>query len=292
MRVLMTGASGFIGRQMLKKLIDQGIEVISIGRSRPSGSVKFIEADLLRTHDFESLIRDIAPTHLLHLAWYAEHGKFWTSFANIRWLEATNRLVESFCKTGGQHVVIAGTCAEYDWSNGYCEENATPLNPATLYGVAKNSTRSISMAICEQFDIRCAWGRIFLPFGAGEAANRLVPSLIDVFHNKRSPFAIHASAYRDFLHVDDVASGFRELLIHDAHGAYNICSGEPTQLSELVLTLSELLDCSPLPILELAINRTNEPSVLVGNSAKLRALGWSPELTLRQGLELAIAKDK
>lgn len=245
MRVLMTGASGFIGRQMLKALTDQGIEVVVMGRRRPSGSMKFIEVDLLQVSDFEPLILEVKPTHLLHLAWYAEHGKFWTSLANLRWSEATNRLVESFCKAGGRHVVIAGTCAEYDWSHGYFTEDLTPLNPSTLYGVAKNATQSLAMAICEQFEVRCAWGRIFLPFGPGETETRLVPSLIDVMNGKRMPFEINASAYRDFLHVSDVASGLRELLIQDARGAYNICSGQPTKLTELVRTLSSLLD-SPL----------------------------------------------
>lgn len=290
MRVLLTGASGFIGHQMLKTLTDQGIEVVVIGRTRPSDCVNFIEADLLNTIEFESLMRNVEATHLLHLAWYAEHGKFWTSLTNLRWVEATNRLVESFCKAGGLHVVIAGTCAEYDWSYGYCVEDTTPLNPATLYGVAKNSTRNLTMAICQQFQVRCAWGRIFLPFGKGEVDTRLVPSLVDVFKNKRAPFAINADANRDFLHVDDVAKGLRDLLIQDAHGAYNICSAQPTRLTELVLTLSRLLGCSPEPVLELAVSRPTEPSLLIGDNTKLRALGWRSEISLQQGLEFVISE--
>lgn len=288
MRVLMTGASGFIGRQMLKTLTAQGIEVVVMGQTRPLDAVQFIETDLLSAIDFEPLMRDIAPTHLLHLAWYAEHGKFWTSLTNLRWVEATSRLVESFCKTGGQHVVIAGTCAEYDWDQGYCIENTTPLNPASLYGVTKNATRMLSMAICQQFQVRCAWGRIFLPFGKNETEARLVPSLIDVYKNKRSPFGIYTNAYRDFLHVDDVCQGLLKLLTQDAQGAYNICSAAPTQLKELVETLARLMGGSPLPLLELAVNRPHEPSFLIGNNDKLISLGWSQALNLEQGLKMVI----
>jgi nucleoside-diphosphate-sugar epimerase len=288
MRVLMTGASGFIGRQMLKTLIAQDIEVVVIGRTRPLDAVQFIETDLLSAIDFETLMRDIAPTHLLHLAWYAEHGKFWTSLANLRWVEASSRLVESFCKAGGQHVVVAGTCAEYDWNQGYCIEDTTPLNPASLYGVAKNAAHMLAMGICQQFKVRCAWGRIFLPFGKNEANARLIPSLIDVYKGKRPPFSIHTNAYRDFLHVDDVCQGMLKLLTHDAQGAYNICSAAPTHLKALVETLAHLMGGSPLPLLELAVNRPHEHRFLIGNNDKLTSLGWSQALSLEKGLEMVI----
>lgn len=96
-----------------------------------------------------------------HLAWYAEHGKYWDSPLNLRWTEATVRLVEAFCMAGGQQVVISGTCAEYDWTHGYCREDCTPIDPATLYGIAKDATRRLVMAICGQYQVPCAWGAGF-----------------------------------------------------------------------------------------------------------------------------------
>jgi nucleoside-diphosphate-sugar epimerase len=134
MKVLLTGGSGFIGMHVLAALQDEGVEVVVIGRSGLSGAVRQIEADLLTlTQDeINELLRKECVTHLLHLAWVAEHGKYWTSPLNLRWVDATVRLVEAFCTTGGQHIVIAGTCAEYDWSYGYCREESTPLSPTTL----------------------------------------------------------------------------------------------------------------------------------------------------------------
>lgn len=292
MRVLLTGASGFIGRYVLKALQQNGIEVVAVGRTRPQSSVPFIEADLLSACDFAALLHQAQATHLLHLAWYAEHGKYWTSPLNLRWLEATTRLVEAFCTTGGQQVVIAGTCAEYDWTHGYCREDSTPLNPATFYGIVKDATRRLVMAVCAQHQIPCAWGRIFLPFGHGESTSRLMPSLIEVFRGERAPFGVNAHAYRDFLHVSDVAEGFVRLLTAEASGAYNLCSGEPTRLSEVVTTLAALLDADPAPVLALTTERPGEPPLLVGESVKLRALGWRPALTLAQGLERSLEGEK
>ncbi len=288
MRVLLTGASGFIGRYVLRALQQHGIEVAAVGRTRPDPSVMFIKADLLGTSDLSPLLKKARATHLLHLAWYAEHGKYWNSPLNLRWLDATTRLVETFCSAGGQQVVVAGTCAEYDWAHGYCREDSTPLNPATLYGTAKDATRRLVMAVCAQHQVPCAWGRIFLPFGQGESTSRLIPSLIEVFRKERAPFGINANAYRDFLHASDVAEGFIKLLTPEASGVYNVSSGEPRRLLEVVNVLSSLMAADPASVLNLTTDRPGDPSLFVGESLKLRAIGWEPALNFEQGLERSL----
>lgn len=288
MKVLLTGASGFIGRYVLRALQQHGIEVLVVGRTRPLVSVAFVEADLLSACDLASLMQQAQPTHLLHLAWYAEHGKYWTSPLNLRWVDATTRLVEAFCNAGGQQVVVAGTCAEYDWTLGYCREDSTTLNPATFYGIAKDAARRLIMALCAQHQVPCAWGRIFLTFGNGESTSRLIPALTEVFRGEREPFGVNANAYRDFLHASDVAEGFVRLLTEGASGTYNVCSGEPTRLADVVTALALLLGADPAPVLDLTTERPGEPPLLLGESLKLRSLGWRPALTLGQGLERSL----
>jgi nucleoside-diphosphate-sugar epimerase len=288
MKVLLTGASGFIGNHVLRSLQNQGIATVAVGRSQPHASDEFIHADLLTISDFTPLIHQAQATHLLHLAWYAEHGKYWTSPLNLRWSEATTRLVEAFCIAGGKHVAIAGTCAEYDWSYGYCREETTPLNPAALYGAAKDATRRLSMAVCAQYHVPCVWGRVFLPFGHGESRSRLIPSLIEVFKGERAPFAINANAYRDFLHVSDVAQGFIRLMSEGMSGTFNVSSGEATRLADVVITLASLLGVVSDPVLALTTARATEPAMLVGESSKLKMIGWRPTLTLEQGLERSL----
>ncbi|WP_114972560.1 NAD-dependent epimerase/dehydratase family protein [Rhodoferax ferrireducens] len=290
MRVLLTGASGFLGRYVLDHLRRQGVDTVMLGRTRAPDSAfaDFIEADILASPDLATLTQASGATHLLHLAWYAEHGQYWTSPLNLRWVDATIRLVEAFCQTGGQQVVVAGTCAEYDWSYGYCREDCTPLNPATLYGTAKDAARRLVMAVCAQYHVPCAWGRVFLPFGNGEASPRLIPSLIDVFRGKRPPFGINAFAYRDFLHASDVAEGLLTLLRRGAHGAYNISSGQPVQLADVVRDLARLLDADPQAVLGLTTERPDEPLLLVGESRKLQSLDWQPAMSLVQGWERTV----
>lgn len=286
MKILVTGASGFIGRHIIQTLKLFGAKIIVIGR-RPLADitdVEFIECDLLAAHDMCKQIRDTRATHLLHSAWYAEHGAFWTSLENMRWVEATNRLVDAACQAGIQHITIAGTCAEYDWSYGYCNEALTPLAPATLYGGAKDATRRLTAMICRHYQVPCAWGRIFLPYGAGEDARRLVPSLMGAFLGKRDAFGVNISAYRDFLNVVDVASALVALSTHQVTGEFNISSGRPILIEQIVRSIAEFLDKDPHMILSKASERPNEPALIVGDNTKLRALGWTQSISLADGL--------
>jgi nucleoside-diphosphate-sugar epimerase len=283
MRVLLTGASGFIGRYVLNQIVDARIDAVVVGRSRPNGyNGDFVEADLLQYEDYNVLVQRAGASHLIHLAWYAEHGQYWTSPLNLRWVEASVRLVEAFCAAGGQKVVTAGTCAEYDWSYGFCREDVTPLSPATLYGTAKDATRRLLDAVCKAHQTQFAWGRIFLPYGKGEDSRRLIPSLIDVFQGKRPPFGVNANAYRDFLHVQDVANGFVRLLLADAGGIYNIASGQPTQIAEVVRSIAHAFHGDPRIVLDLSTERPSEPEILFGDSQRLKALGWQPMHSIKE----------
>lgn len=283
MKVLVIGASGFIGRHVLKQLVDAGINTVVVGRTQPAGyTADFIEADLLQTEGSKDLMQRAGASHLIHLAWYAEHGAYWTSPLNLRWVEATVRLTEAFCLAGGKQMVLAGTCAEYDWSYGYCNETNTPLNPATLYGTAKDATRRLIMAVCAEYQVPCAWGRVFLPYGPGEDSRRLIPAIMDVFDGKRVPFGVNATAFRDFLHVEDVASGFLSLLQGESTGAFNICSSQPVQIAEVVNLLARSRNADPQLVLSLSTERPGEPPLLIGDNKKIMQLGWRAKHSLSE----------
>src|SRR5215217_4494631 len=118
-RVLVTGGTGFIGRHTLAELLARDFEVHVAARSKPSdfpSDVSFHECDLLDAGAARRLTTRLAPTHLLHLGWYAKPGLFWTSLENLRWVAASLTLYLAFAEAGGTRAVIAGSCAEYDWS--------------------------------------------------------------------------------------------------------------------------------------------------------------------------------
>lgn len=284
MKVLLTGSTGFIGRHVTKELQLHGIDFVTVGRSGGPNCCEHFCVDLLTMQDFMGIISESKPTHLIHLAWYAEHGKYWDSPLNLDWMSATYRLVESFCKQGGEHVVIAGTCAEYDWRFGYCDEDLTPANPKTLYGIAKDAVRRMCQMLCYSHSVRLAWTRIFYPYGSDEAPGRLIPSLFKAFRNEVAPFGVNGTHFRDLMHVSDLAAAVCTCLSDEANGIINLSSGEPTALREIVTKIAAFSGHSPSLILNQPSLRTGEPTLLVGNNSRLKSLGWQQKVDLQSGL--------
>jgi nucleoside-diphosphate-sugar epimerase len=290
MRVLVTGASGFIGRHVVKCLESYQIDHVTIGRFNDLDRKNHVNFDLLTNSDYSSLFSATKPTHLIHLAWYTEHGKYWTSPLNIKWAANTHSLIESFYVNGGQHAVISGTCAEYDWGHGYCVEGVTPLQPKTLYGVSKAATQQYCNFLKVEHSKSLTWARLFFPYGSDEGISRLIPSLFNVFQFGAPSFGVNAKSYRDFLHVDDVANALTLCTIHNIDDTLNISSGNPTSIESVVNQIASLFKSDPNIILRLKSERLGEPHLLVGDNQKLRSIGWSQKIGLEQGLTSYLSK--
>jgi nucleoside-diphosphate-sugar epimerase len=245
---------------------------------------------LLGTSAVDVLMDRVRPTHLLHLAWYTEHGAFWISPENLRWVEASLVLLRAFARVGGQRVVMAGSCAEYDWAGGVCSESTTPLQPRTLYGVCKDALRAVSAAYAASAGLSSSWGRVFFLYGPHERPGRLVSSVISALLAGRTAECSHGNQIRDFLHAEDVASALVAILDSTAEGAVNVASGLPVSIRDLVNTIADRIGAQELVRFGVAKTNPDDPAVLVADTQRLRSeVGWSPRYTLDQGVERTIA---
>jgi nucleoside-diphosphate-sugar epimerase len=285
-RVLVTGASGFVGRHASAALCELGFEVHGATRSVSAdedGGIVWHDTDLRDAAATNDLLREIRASHLLHLAWYTEHGAFWKTPDNLEWAGVTLRLVRAFHACGGQRLVAAGTCAEYAWTGPCCDER-TPLQPATLYGAAKDATRRLLEAYAAETGLSFAWGRIFFTFGPGEQPARVVPSVARAALAGEPIACSSGEQVRDFLYVVDVASAFAALIASDVPGSFDIGSGKGTQLREVLQSLERLAGNAGVVRLGEAPER-DEPAVIVAADRRLeRELGWQPAFTLEEGL--------
>ena len=287
-RVLLTGATGFIGMHAISELLSRGYEVHAIS-SRTVNDKKDVfwhQADLMNSHQCEMLLQKVAPSHLLHFAWYAEPGKFWDSEENFKWVEASIRLMRFFKATGGKRIVMAGTCAEYDWTeSGFYIENVDQCSPLTIYGVAKNTLHQLLRAYGKQFDISCAWGRVFFLYGPNEDPKRLLSSVIISLLQNRVMKCTHGNQRRDFLHVQDAASAFVALLDSSVVGEVNISSGEAYQLREIILAAANILNSSDLIQFGAITPKAGDPTLVAGDNGRLsNEVGWSPFYKIEDGL--------
>lgn len=295
MRVVVTGGRGFIGQHCLAQLLEKGYEVHAVSTTpQPStAGVQWHQANLLDTAQTRTLVRSVKPSHLLHLAWYTEHGKYWSARDNLDWVEATLQLIQEFTELGGQRYVGAGTCAEYDWSFDFCSEASTPCRPMTLYGAAKYSTQLLLESWSRQTGLSSAWGRIFFLYGPGEYSSRLVPSVINSLLRGEPALCTHGEQVRDFMYVDDVAAAFVALLESEVMGAVNISSGQGVPIKAVVCTIAEQLGRIGLVRLGAISSSSNEPSELIADVARLRdEVGFKPSYRLEQGIALTIESVK
>jgi len=295
-RVLVTGASGFIGRHALEPLVQLGFEVHAVtsraeAPSHAPPGVTWHQADLLDHGAHGALLDAVAPSHLLHLAWYAEHGRFWTSTENLRWSAATIRLVQAFAEGGGRRAVLAGSCAEYRWGEpGPCVEYATPLEPATLYGTAKNATRALLEAAAGELGMELAWGRVFFLYGPDEAPGRLVAAVARALVAGERARTGDGTQVRDFMHVADVAGAFAALLDSPVAGAVNIGSGEARPLRDVIEAIGAATGRGDLLDIGALAPRAGDPAQLVADIARLRdEVGFVSAIGLREGIEQTVA---
>jgi len=282
-RVLVTGAAGLIGRHTLGPLQALGYEVHAL-TSKPTHQPNWHQVNLWDEAQVTHCLAQLQPTHLLHLAWTTEHGQFWQDPANFTWVRASVHLLQQFQAHGGQRVIMAGTCAEYDWNYGYCREELTPTNPQTTYGRCKNALRALLSAFAEQLGLSWGWGRIFFLYGPAEPPRRLVATVAAALLRGLPAPCSHGNQIRDFLHVQDVAAALVAFLTSEVQGCVNIGSGQPVSLKTLIYTLADLIGQRDLIQLD-AIPAPSDPPLIVADVQRLsREVNWQPHYSLETGL--------
>jgi putative sugar O-methyltransferase len=289
-RILLTGASGFIGRACVQPLLDRGYEIHAITRAPgnlPDGITSH-RGDLLDRSLTRSLVASIAPSHLLHAAWDVSPG-YWTSQENLNWLAASIELLQAFVAAGGRRAVGVGTCAEYEWGYIPAAQAGAGTAPLTPYGGAKR-------ALCDAFvalrglGVSTAWGRVFYPYGPGERAGRLLPAAVEALLEDRDFDCSDGMQVRDFIHVSDVGAAFARLVDGKVTGAVDIGTGKGTRIRDVLgqvirqLGHGERVHFGALP------SRTSEPPTLVADARRLtEEVGFTPRIAVPEGIASLVA---
>lgn len=291
-RLLLTGASGFLGRACCLQAIAKGFEVVSVSYQRDGiihEQVEHIRGNLLNRDFVREVVRGASPSHLLHLAWCTEHGKFWTDPANIKWLQTSLLLLQCFADQGGQRAVFVGSCAEYDWRYGICSEEHTPQRPWSLYGSCKQALSIAVESFSKHVHLSTAWARLFYLFGPYEPQTRLVPSAITAFINRKPFLCSDGTQILDFLYVDEAAAGILALLESSVQGPVNVASGTPIRVSELISMIASRLEGENLIQWGSLARPDQDPVILVADISRLtKEVCWIPSHDILTAVEKTI----
>ena len=233
MKILVTGANGYLGQGIVKQLIDDGAEVIAVDFSLDfvDERAKKMSVDLFNIENpFEYFER---PDVLLHLAW--RDGFVHNSANHMNDLPKHYAFIESMIKGGLKQVAVLGTMHEIGFFEGCIDEN-TPCKPLNLYGVAKNALRDATELLCKTNDVVFQWLRGYYIVGNSKFGNSIFSKITSAVEEgkKEFPFTTGKNKY-DFLNYDKFACQVSAAVMqNDVNGIINICSGKPVSLADRV----------------------------------------------------------
>ena len=239
-KVLVTGATGLIGKELIKPLKDAGFDIygITIDENNPDNCVNWIKGNLFDDDFLKSTFEKIKPEYLLNMAWCTT-GDYLKSDLNYQFLNAGINLLKNFRDNGGKRAVFAGTCFEYKFKNQPLKENDELESEKTVYTFCKNKLHEIAQYFCEQNDISFGWGRIFYVYGRGEDKTRLTGMVIDKLSKDEEVIIKSGSLLKDYIYSKDIAGAFVKFLDSDVEGNVNICTGKSVSIRDFVLVISE-----------------------------------------------------
>lgn len=295
-KVLLTGAAGFIGSHVARHLLAGGDEVFAVVRpqSRPwrladiQASLHLVECDLTDSNATEVCVAGVRPDLCIHLAWHVEPGRYLDSPENLAWVQASLTLAKTLATHSCARLVGAGTCLEYASSPGRVSEES-PSRPSSLYAASKLGLGLILEQFGAVAGMQTAWLRFFYLYGPMEDERRLVPSVINALLEDRDAGVTSGTAVRDFLHVDDVASAVCAVAHSGRQGPVNIGSGRPVAVHDIVATLGEILGRPERIRWGARSDDPGAPAYVCADPRRLiDGVGWSPRYDLEAGLRDAV----
>ena len=244
--VLLTGAAGFVGRQVLRVLGERGCRVrpvVRAGKQETLARDAAIETIVASPDIFAESAAWWARTcsgadTVIHAAWYAEPGQYLQSPKNQECLSGTLRLAEGAVRAKVRRFVGIGTCFEYDLNAGRLSVE-TPLRPSTPYAQAKvDAFNALSAALPRQ-GVAFAWCRLFYLYGEGEDSRRLVSYVRGRLQAGEPAELSSGSQVRDFLDVREAARMIVDVALGSQEGPVNICSGKAVTVRELAERIAD-----------------------------------------------------
>lgn len=290
LKILITGASGFLGGAVARRAKQAGFVVLGVGAREhcPTMIAAHLSYQSLELSDDDALEAYLAankPDIIVHAGWHGVAGRFKDQDVQYANIVPTSRLIELGARYGLRKFIGIGSQAEYGQYEGCINENA-PTNPTTLYGAAKLAACVLARQRTQELGVDFAWMRLFAIYGPGDNPHWLIPSLITAFAKGICPPLTQGRQTCDYLHINDAADAVLAVVkSRQAHGIFNFSSGSGDTVHEIVTVLRDLI----APKVELEFGTmpygANQIFHMQGDIAKLiAATGWHPKTGLPQGL--------
>ncbi|MBQ7450675.1 NAD-dependent epimerase/dehydratase family protein [bacterium] len=267
-KILLTGVTGLIGKEVIKPLFDMGYEVsaLTIDETNPNNGVNWIKCNLFDEKSVKEAVEKVKPTHLLNFAW-ATTGDYLTNPINFEFVKAGLNLIRYFKEFGGKRAVYVGTCFEYKFMDEPLKEYGE-RNPQTLYAKCKDALHYMVEEYCRLNEISFGYGRIYYVFGRKENEKRLMAHIIKSLREDKEVNIVNGDFVRDYMYAKDIAGAFAKFVDSKVEGSVNICTGKGISLKEIAMTIAKKLGKENL--VNINYENLNQPMFIVGDDSRLK----------------------
>lgn len=285
-KVLLTGATGFIGKNAIEPLIRLGYEVFATklpDDKVENNKVHWVNCNLFNSDDIKQIFAEIKPRYLLHFAWDTRPEIYLEDNSNFEFLKASLDMLKFFKENGGKRAVFAGTCFEYQFGTEMLYEDS-PRNPQTTYAKCKNYLNELASLYCKNNDISFGWGRIFYVYGKNENIRRLTGKIIKHLKDNKKFIVPNSQLVKDYMYTKEIAKAFVEFLDSNIEGDVNICTGEGISLGDYCKKIAKKM--GKMHLLQLWEEPTPEATFVVGSNEKLKIeVGFIPAYSIDAALD-------
>jgi len=289
MKILVTGATGFIGSVFSRLALNRGhtIAGMMLPKETPPAHVPVNDKMIWLKGALAELpwpeIEKFKPDVCVHFAWIATPGVYLESPENEDYLRWSLDLVQRLRGIGTNHIVGVGTCIEYKITNTPLCEDTTPVDPTTLYSRCKNALRETLEAEARRDGWSFCWGRVFYPYGVGEHPARLCSALIQKFRRGEKLMLKTPHSTKDYIYIEDLAEAILLTVEKKFTGAINWGTGQGISVRQIADTVAAMLG-HPELVEEVTPSEADPLGFVVADATRLHSLGWHPRHTLKLGL--------
>lgn len=285
--IFITGASGFIGKALIRRLIDDNQSLIILTRDSSTygaiGDEIIVEGDLSDIDSIENQIKQYSIDTMIHLAWEGiPDYEYEMSARNLRY--GLNAL--DICKRQKiRNLIITGSCWEYKTPYGMIS-TSYELEYGKCFPTAKNSLHAMASVFCKENNIRFNWLRLFYVYGPGQRKGSLIPHILDCFSRGEYPQLNGAYNCNDFVYVDDVAEMITRVVDDSLlPEIINVGTGKAERVLDVVRDVAGYFDLE----CEEPVYENNKSSCFFANPDEIiNNVGWIPSTDVKEGIKKTV----
>jgi len=294
-KVLITGGNGFIGSHLAEDLVQKDADVALLVRPESSlyrvehllKQLKIVQCDISDSEGLKKVVAEVKPEYVFHLAGLPNPARDASLIAPMNKVntEGTLNMLVAVTGVGIKSFVFPGTSEDYGHNPTPFVETQ-PLDPISPYSTSKCSAELWCKSFSNDYDVPTVIIRPFQVYGSKQKPRMFIPSLIDSIVKGKDFEMTPGEQKRDFIHIDDVVE-LMELAAQSKHqkgDVFNAATGKPVTVAELAETLVEVTG-SNIKINKTLPYRKSEVDMIADISKAKKLLGWTPKVTLEEGLK-------